>query len=87
VHNALGRCCFIPPEPNVIKLLCPQLTSAYNKLECLSPASFSSIVKCLRVSPELTRVKRLLSDPILGRLLTLPIKRLTGMTGANTLAY
>jgi hypothetical protein len=43
------RSCF--PSVNVIKLFSPQLTNGKKKLEHLSLASPSSLVKCLLVRP------------------------------------
>jgi hypothetical protein len=60
--------------------------------ECLilARASLSSLVQCLQIKPEPSRVKNLSGAPFLGRLLALPVNiRLgwKGLLGTNTLAY
>ncbi len=48
------------------------ITTFHNKLERLSLASLSSLVECLQVRPNPTRVKHLSGAPLKGRLLALP---------------
>ncbi len=78
------------PGPSLIKLFCPYFTNFCNKHECLSSANLSSLVKCLGVRLEPTRVKHLSGSPLQGRLLTFPTNIRIGwinLPGANTLAY
>ncbi len=60
------------------------------KLKCLSLASLSSLVKCLRVRPEPNRMKHVSSAPLLGRPLASPANIRLGLKGlppTSTLAY
>jgi len=45
--------------------------NAFDKLECLSLASFYNLVWCLQVRPEPTQEKHLWSAPLLGWILSL----------------
>jgi hypothetical protein len=67
-----------------------QVTTFHYKLELLSLASLSSLVKCLQVRPEPTQVKHLLGAPLQVRLQALSTNiRLgrKGLPGTNALAY
>ncbi len=61
-----------------------------NKLECLSLASFSSLVSCLLVKQELTQMKNLSGALLKGRLFALPTNNglgWIGLPGTKSLAY
>ncbi len=58
-----------------------------NKLECLSLASLSSLVKCLLVRLELTGVKHVSGAPLYGMLLALPTTIRLCLPVTYTLAY
>jgi hypothetical protein len=57
-----------PPVPNVIKLFMPIIYGCLNKRECLSLASLSGQVLCLRLGLEPTGVEHLKEAPLQGRL-------------------
>ncbi len=66
------------------------LTNGHKRLECLSLACLSSLVRCLKVKPEPTRAKHLLGALLWGRLRALLTNiRLgwKGIPGTNHLAY
>jgi hypothetical protein len=68
----------------------PSFTNVHNKLEYLALASFSSLVQCLRVSPDPILVEHHSGTPLLGRLLALSANiRLGwhGLSGTNILAH
>ncbi len=44
----------LAPGPNVIKLFCPYFRDFHYKLECLSLASFSSLVLCFQIGSKPT---------------------------------
>ncbi len=66
-------------------------THVCNKLECLFPASLSSLVYCLRVRPgAYPREEHVKGTSLKGRLLALPTNIRPGwnaLPGTNTLAY
>jgi hypothetical protein len=74
----------------VIKLLCLSLIKVPITLECFSLAGLSSLVKCLLVRPEPTRVENHSVAPLLSSLLALPANIRLGWKGlprTNTLAF
>ncbi len=58
----------ILPRANLAKLFMAVIYKFRKKLERLSLASLSSLVYCLWVKPEPTRVKHISGAPLLGRL-------------------
>jgi hypothetical protein len=56
----------LKPGAIFIKHFMAKFTNVLNKLECLPPASFSSLVFCLRVTvrPEPTQVEKLSGAPL-----------------------
>ncbi len=72
------------------KFLKSQFTNFDNKLECLSLASLSSLVKCFQAMLVPTQVKNLSGVLLLGKLLALHANISLGWKGlprANTRAY
>jgi len=62
----------LAPGPNDMNNFTVVIYKCLDKQECLSMASLSSLVLCLRLRPELARVEHLNDAPLYGRLLVLP---------------